>query len=46
MGVATALSLRELVILLVFLGFLRDRALDRRGAMALEDFQSAFGNAS
>jgi O-antigen/teichoic acid export membrane protein len=35
MGVAMALSLRELVIVLVFLAFLRDKALDRRGAMAL-----------
>jgi hypothetical protein len=35
MGVAMALSLRELVIVLVFLAFLRDKALDRRGASAL-----------
>ncbi|MCL2777906.1 MAG: oligosaccharide flippase family protein [Polyangiaceae bacterium] len=34
MGVAMALSLRELVVILVFLGFLRSRALDRRGAMS------------
>jgi O-antigen/teichoic acid export membrane protein len=33
-GVAMALSLRELAVILVFLGFLRSRALDRRGAMS------------
>jgi hypothetical protein len=32
MGVAIALSTRELVIVLVFLAFLRSKALDRRGA--------------
>lgn len=31
MGVAIALSTRELIIMLVFLAFLRDKALDRRG---------------
>ncbi|MCL2723936.1 MAG: oligosaccharide flippase family protein [Polyangiaceae bacterium] len=34
-GVAMALSLRELAVILVFLGFLRSRALDRRGAMSM-----------
>jgi O-antigen/teichoic acid export membrane protein len=33
-GVAIALSARELVIVLVFLAFLRDKALDRRGALS------------
>jgi O-antigen/teichoic acid export membrane protein len=31
MGVAVALSTREFIIVLVFLAFLRDKALDRRG---------------
>lgn len=35
MGVAMALSARELVVALVFLAFLRSKALDRRGAGAL-----------
>lgn len=34
MGVAIALSTRELIIVLVFLAFLRSKALDRRGAMS------------
>ena len=34
MGVALALSTRELVIVLVFLAFLRSKALDRRGLMS------------
>jgi len=34
MGVALALSTRELVIMLVFLAFLRSKALDRRGIMS------------
>ncbi|MDB4934151.1 MAG: Membrane protein involved in the export of O-antigen, teichoic acid lipoteichoic acid [Labilithrix sp.] len=34
MGVAIALSTRELIIVLVFLAFLRDKALDRRGALS------------
>jgi hypothetical protein len=35
MGVAMALSARELIIVLVFLAFLRTKAMDRRGALAL-----------
>jgi O-antigen/teichoic acid export membrane protein len=35
MGVAIALSTRELVIVLVFLAFLRDKALDRRGMLSI-----------
>lgn len=35
MGVAMALSLRELVVILVFLMFLGRRALDRRGALQI-----------
>ncbi|MBS2011909.1 MAG: oligosaccharide flippase family protein [Deltaproteobacteria bacterium] len=35
MGVAMALTTRELIIALVFLAFLRSKALDRRGFLAL-----------
>ncbi len=35
MGVAMALTTRELIIALVFLAFLRDKALDRRGFFAV-----------
>lgn len=35
MGVAMALTMRELVIAVVFLAFLRDKAMDRRGLASL-----------